>query len=447
MKDLLTFVAIEDKATATRIQDVLKQFEDVNFISYKNGKSCTDEFHKNPQLVIFSTALPDIAGSVMIKKIKKYDPDITMVLITPDSKTDQIPELLKLGAFSFINRDQDSDDRVWDVLNNALNEVKQSSELRRLRFELGKKYKYTNILRGKSQWMQELYSAIDKAAKSSIPVSLFGEPGSGKKLIAKTIHYHSAYGNNTFVEVNVKAIPENLIEAELFGSEKVPLHGEREIRQGKFEEAQRGTLYIRSVEKLTPQMQQKLATVLREKNFFRLGSDNPLKFNCRVIIATEENLLDYVHKGKFDEDLYYKLLGLPIRVIPLRDRESDVIYLSRYFLNQFCRENEMEKITISPAAQEKLLNYPYPGNIRELKAIVELAAVMSNGEVIEPEHINFFSTNPMANLLLKENTLYEYTRQIIRNFMLKYDDDIMIVAKKLDLGKSTIYRMRKNGEI
>ncbi|MFO7723662.1 MAG: sigma-54 dependent transcriptional regulator [Bacteroidales bacterium] len=447
MKDLLTFIAIEDKALTTRIQDILKQFEDVNFISYKNGKSCTDDFHKKPHLVIFSIALPDIAGSVLLKKIKKYDPDITMVFITPESKSDQIPQLLNLGAYSYINRDKDSDDRIWDVLNNALNEVQQSSELRRLRFEIGKKYKYTSILRGKSQWMQELYSAIDKAARSSIPVSLFGEPGTGKKLIAKTIHYHSAYANNPFVEVNVGAIPENLIEAELFGSEKVPIHGERDIRQGKFEEAQRGTLYIRSVEKLSPMMQQKLAGVLRDKYFCRLGSDNPLKFNCRVIIATEENLLDYVNKGKFDEDLYYKLLGLPIRVIPLRDRESDVVYMSRYFLNQFCRENEMEKISISSAAQEKLINYPYPGNIRELKAIVELAAVMANGEIIEPEHINFFSTNPMANLLLKENTLYEYTRQIIRNFMQKYDDDIMIVAKKLDVGKSTIYRMRKNGEI
>jgi DNA-binding NtrC family response regulator len=406
-----------------------------------------EDFHKNPQLVIFSIAMSDLSGSVFLKKIKKYDPDITMVFITSEGKTDQISQLLNLGAYSFINRDKDSEDRVWDVINNALLEVYQKSELMRLRTELGKKYKYTNILRGKSQWMQELYATIDKAAKSSIPVSLFGESGTGKKLIAKTIHYHSGYGNNPFIEVNLAAIPEELVEVELFGSEKTPIQAEKEIRQGKFEEAQRGTLYIKEIDKLTPMMQDKFATVLREKFFFRIGSENPLKFNSRIIIASSVNLLDYVNKGKFKEDLYYKLLGLPIRVIPLRERENDVIYLSRYFLNQFCRENELEKLNITPEAQEKLLNYPYPGNVRELKAIIDLAAVMVTDGAILPEHVNFYSTNPMANLLLKENTLYEYTRQIIRNFMQKYNDDIMIVAKKLDVGKSTIYRMRKNGEI
>lgn len=447
MKELLVFLANEDKASTTRIQDVLKQFESVNFITYKNGKSCMEDFHKNPQLVIFSIAMSDLTGSVFLKKIKKYDPDITMVFITPEGKTDQISQLLNLGAYSFINRDKDSEDRIWDVINNALLEVYQKSELMRLRTELGKKYKYTNILRGKSQWMQELYATIDKAAKSSIPVSLFGEPGTGKKLIAKTIHYHSGYGNNPFVEVNLAAIPEELVEVELFGSEKTPIHSEKEIRQGKFEEAQRGTLYIKEIDKLTPMMQEKFANVLRDKFFCRIGSENPMKFNSRIIISSAVNLLDYVNKGKFKEDLYYKLLGLPVRIIPLRDRENDVIYLSRYFLNQFCRENELEKINIAPEAMEKLLNYPYPGNIRELKAIIDLAAVMAIDGVVLPEHINFYSTNPMANLLLKENTLYEYTRQIIRNFMQKYNDDIMVVAKKLDVGKSTIYRMRKNGEI
>lgn len=447
MKELLVFLANEDKASTSKIQEVLKQFEGINFITYKNGKSCLDEFHKRPHLVVFSIALSDISGSVLLKKVKKYDPEITMVFITPENKTDQIPQLLNLGAYSFINRDKDEEDRIYDIINNALLEVHQKAELSRLRTELGKKYKYTNILRGKSQWMQDLYSMIDKAARSSIPISLFGEPGTGKKLIAKTIHYHSAYSNNPFVEINLAAIPEDLIEVELFGSEKTPMYGEKEIRHGKFEEAQRGTLYIKEIDKLSPMMQDKLAGVLRDKYFFRVGSENPLKFNSRIIISSASNLLDYVNKGIFKEDLYYKLLGLPVRVLPLRERESDVIYLSRYFLNQFCRENEMEKISITPEAQEKLLNYPYPGNIRELKAIVDLAAVMANGEDIKPEHVNFYSTNPMANLLLKENTLYEYTRQIIKNFMHKYDDDIMVVAKKLDVGKSTIYRMRKNGEI
>ncbi len=447
MKEILIFLAIEDKDMSTRIQDVLKQFEDTQFITYRNGKSCTDEFYKKPQMVIFSITMQDLSGSVLLKKIKKFDPDIKMIFVAPEKQATQIPQLLNLGAYSFINKDKDNDDRIWEVVSNTIENIRLKSELTRLRFEVGKKYKYTNILKGKSLWMHELFATIDKAAKSSIPVSLYGEPGTGKKLIAKTIHFHSAYMANPFIEVNIAAIPDNLIEAELFGFERTPLYGDREIRYGRLEEAQRGTLFINEIDKLNPLMQERLAGVIRDKNFCRLGSENPQKFNSRLIVSSTQNLLDHVNKGKFNEDLYYRLLGLPIRIAPLRDRENDLIYLSRYFLKQFCLENEMAKMEITPAAQEKLINYPYPGNIRELKAIIELSAVLADGHPIEPEHINFFTTNPMANLLLRENTLYEYTRQIIKNFMHKYNDDIMLVAKKLDVGKSTIYRMRKNGEI
>lgn len=447
MKDLMVFIASEDKKITSRIKEALNRFESINFISFNKGEKCINELYKNPQIVVFSSTLPDKTATVMIKNIKKYDPDIAMVAVTPDENTDNISSLINLGAYTYINKDIDSNERIWDVLNKTLSMVRDKADLRRLRFEIGKKYKYSSVLKGKSIWMQELFSVIDKAAKSSIPISLFGEPGTGKKLIAKTIHYNSAFSANPFVEIDLAVIPDNLIEIELLGTERTLITREKEIRTGKFEEAQKGTLYIKGIDKLSLMMQEKFSKILIDKYFFRLGSENPMKFNSRLIISTEESLLESVNKGTFKEDLYYRLIGLPLRVAPLRERNSDVITLARHFLNQFCKENELQKLTFSIDAQDKLANYPYPGNVRELKAVVELATIMCDNSVVKAEHINFFSTNLMANLLLKENTMYNYTRQIIKNFMQKYDNDIVLVSKKLDIGKSTIYRLKKNGEI
>jgi two-component system response regulator AtoC len=254
-------------------------------------------------------------------------------------------------------------------------------------------------------------------------------------------------GKRPFVAVNVSAIPKELMESELFGHEKGAFTGASSKRIGKFEEANKGTLFLDEIAEMDLTMQSKLLRVLQEKELNRVGGNQLVKIDLRVIVATHKNLLEEVRKGNFREDLYYRLLGLPIELPPLRDRGSDVLLLAKFFIDEFCKENKMQKITITPAAQEKLMKYPYPGNVRELKAIIELAAVMTNDSVINEEDINFHSTSSMTDLLLQETTLEEYTRRIIRSYLKKYDNNIILVAKKLGIGKSTIYRMKKNGEI
>ncbi|MDT8308151.1 MAG: sigma-54 dependent transcriptional regulator [Bacteroidales bacterium] len=446
MKETLVFIASEDSNYNKRLSDIISG-EGINIVSFTKGEELIDALYKKPSIIFFSNTMSEMSGSVLIKKIKRFNPAIAKIIIAPTSRDHEVLQLVALGAVDFIYKETDSDERIKLIFDNTLQKMEYESELVRLRHELGKKYKYNKVLRGKSEWIKELYALLDKAAKTSIPVSLTGEAGTGKKLIAKTIHFHSAYANNPFVEVDISVVPEKLIENEFFGSERKSIMYERDIVRGKLEEAQRGTLYIKDIHKMTPQMQSKFSDVLRNKEFYRINGETALKFNSRIIIASEEELLEAVKKGTFREGLYYRLLGLPIRVAPLRERNNDVMHLSRFFLNEFCKENGIEKLEISPSGQEKLFNYPYPGNIRELKAVIELAAVMSDGKVIEADHINFFSINTMANLLLKENTLNEYSRQIIKSFMDKYDDNIMVVAQKLDIGKSTIYRLKKNNEI
>lgn len=447
MKDMTIFIAVEDKNTSAMLVEILDRFEGIELAVYAEIKDMLGDLYKNPQIVIFSINFLDLSGSVIMKKLKKNDSDITMIFVTPDRKSDQVGQLMNLGAYSYINRDKDSEDRVLTVLGNAIKWHHQKLELKRLRMELGKKYKFSRILRGNSEWVLELHSVIERASGTGIPVALYGEKGTGKKLIAKTIHFHSSFAGNSFVEIDPGAIPEHLIEAELFGTERIFSTGEREIYNGKIEEAKRTTLFIRNVDKLPVKLQDKLADVIDEKVFFRLGSENPFRFSSRLIASSEKNLLDYVKMGVFSERLYYKLTGIHIRVAPLRERESDILYLARLFLLRFCRDHEMKKLRMTEAAQQKLINYPYPGNVAELKSVIELAAIKAYNRDIDSADIHFYLTDPMMEILSSERTLTEYTRHIIKCYMDRYDDDILAVAEKLDIGKSTIYRLKKLGEI
>ena len=247
--------------------------------------------------------------------------------------------------------------------------------------------------------------------------------------------------------VNIAAIPHDLLESELFGHEKGAFTGAINKRIGKFEEANGGTIFLDEIGEMDLQLQAKLLRVLQEKEVTRIGSNQPIKINARIIVATHRNLAEEVKAGNFREDLYYRLLGLPIELPPLRERENDIVLLAKYFVDDFARENKMGKIQITPEAQKKMMNYRWPGNVRELKAVMELAAVMADDGKIEERNINFNSTSSMDNLITEETTLKDYTARIIQHFLDKYDRNVVKVAKKLDIGKSTIYRMIKNDEL
>jgi DNA-binding NtrC family response regulator len=206
-------------------------------------------------------------------------------------------------------------------------------------------------------------------------------------------------------------------------------------------------LFLDEIAEMSLPMQAKLLRVFQEREHNRVGGNETIKINTRILIATHRNLLEEVKSGNFREDLYYRLLGLPITLPPLRDRGNDIILLARYFVKEFCKENQLDDISISSKAQEKLLNYPFPGNVRELKAVIELAAVLSIDNIIKEDDISFHKINELSDLLSKEMTLEEYNTKIINGFLKKYDNNITEVAKKLNIGKSTIYRMKKLGVI
>jgi len=240
--------------------------------------------------------------------------------------------------------------------------------------------------------------------------------------------------------------PKELIESELFGHEKGAFTGAASRRIGKFEEAEGGTIFLDEIGEMDLGLQSKLLRVLQEKELTRIGGNQVIKLDVRVIVATHRNLLEEVRAGRFREDLYYRLLGLPIHLPALRERGQDILLLARYFLDQFAQENDLKKIKLSVQAQDKLLQYPFPGNVRELKSVIELAAVMATENEIQEKDITFTTPLHDDSVILKEMTLQEYTYRIIRNYLNKYNNNVLEVARKLDIGKSSIYRYLKEME-
>ena len=419
---------------------------DYEIKSYFSGKDCIADLHQAPDLITLDFRLPDMTGLEILKKIKAEYPDIKVIMISEQSDIDTVVDLLKFGAYDYIVKTRDIKERLLNTVGNIRNGVGMLREIKALRKEVQKKYDFKNTIIGESKALYEVFERIQKATETNITVSVTGETGTGKELVAKAIHYNSSRKDKKFVAVNVAAIPTELIEAELFGHEKGAFTGAEFRRIGKFEEASGGTLFLDEIGEMAAGFQAKLLRAIQEKEITRIGSNKPVPTDCRIIVATNKNLKTEVKEGRFRKDLYFRLLGLPIELPPLRDRSKDILLLANFFIKQFCKENGLTTKAISPTAQKKLLNYAYPGNIRELKSVVELAMALSNNAAIEAGDIILDADDPLPEVMTEELTLRDYDRRIIQAFLNKYNNSNQKVAEKLDISVSTIYRILKEGK-
>lgn len=414
---------------------------------FETEKDFYQKLHDNPDVVTLDYSLTEGDGGKVLKRIREYNPEIEVIMISGQEDISTAVELLKSGAFDYIVKDDDTKDRLWNVLIH-LQEIKGlKKEVETLKNELKRSFDFSKVIIGQSEAIKKVFNLIEKAARTNITVSITGETGTGKEMVAKAIHYNSPRHKYPFVAINVAAIPNDLLESELFGHEKGAFTGASEKRIGKFEEANKGTIFLDEIGEMDMHMQSKLLRVIQEREVTRIGGNAVIPIDVRIIVATNKNLLSEVNIKNFREDLYYRLLGLPIELPPLRERGNDILILAKHFIQSFCSENRIPVKTLSNAAMYKLKSYNYPGNVRELKSLMELASVMSDDDVINEGNINLESNSNFGNLLNKETTLREYEIQIIQHFLNKYDQDVLGVAKKLDIGKSTIYRMLQSGEI
>lgn len=446
-KSFKIFILEDDVWYGNMLQHYLSLNEDYNVSYFESPVDFFSHLHEKPDVVTLDYSLPDCDGAEVLKKIREFNPDIRVIMISGQEDVATAINLLKNGAFDYIVKDDDTKDRIWNsVLHlREINNLKQ--EVESLKTQVARKYDFSQMILGKSEAIERVFAMIEKASKTNITVSITGETGSGKEMVARAIHHNSDRNNEPFVAVNVAAIPRELIESELFGHEKGAFTGAVTRRIGKFEEADKGTLFLDEIGELDINLQAKLLRVLQEREITRVGGNSVTKINVRIIVATHKNMLEEVKNKTFREDLYYRLIGLPIHLPPLRERDNDILVLAKHFMDAFCAENKLPKRSLSTDAQQKLLNYTFPGNVRELKSIIELAVVMSDDELITPNHITLNTSSSINDLFAKETTLKEFETQIIQLYLDKYNRDVLLVAKKLDVGKSTIYRMIQGGEL
>jgi len=447
MENTIKIFAVEDDPTYRKfLEYVLSLNPDFEVRFFTSGNECIKNLHLKPSIIALDYTLPDMSGDDVLKKVLSFNPAIQVIIVSGQEKIGTAVRLLKLGAYDYIIKNEDTKDLLLNAINNARKNIYLTEEINSLRTELSEKYEFENSIIGKSKAMKKVFAMLEKAVSTNIIVSISGETGTGKELIAKSIHYSSLRKKGPFVPVNIAAVPRELIESELFGHEKGAFTGAVTRRIGKFEEAQKGTIFLDEIGEMDLNLQAKLLRVIQEKEITRIGGNNTVKLDVRVLVATHRNLAEEVKNGNFREDLYYRLLGFPILLPPLRERDNDTIILAKFFLKEFCKENGLDNMRFSNKAQEKLLSYHYPGNVRELKSVVDLAAVLANDDEIDEEDIKFSSIIDENKLGFEEMTLKEYTFKIIKNMLEKYDNNVLKVAKKLDIGKSSIYRYLKEME-
>ena len=447
-KDPVKIFVVEDDLAYTKfLKYVLGLNPDYEVEYYTTGKDCLANLYKNPTIITLDYSLPDMPGEKVLQQIRSQDANISVIIVSAQEKIHTAVELLKSGAYDYITKDEETKDRLLNSINNARNKTSLIKEIDHLKKEISEKYEFEKSIIGNSPAIKRTFSLLEKAVQTNISVSISGETGTGKELVAKAIHYNSKRKNKPFVAVNIAAIPRELIESELFGHEKGAFTGAVTRRIGKFEEAEGGSIFLDEIGEMDLSLQAKLLRVLQEREVTRIGGNQTIKLDVRIIAATHKDLAEEVKAGKFREDLYYRLLGLPIHLPPLRDRGNDVLLIAKFFLDNFAQENQMRKFKISPEAQEKIMQYPFPGNIRELKSIIELAAVMAEDQEIRPQDISFTSTARMESFLYQEMTMQEFMYRIIRHFLNKYDNNVLEVARKLDIGKSSLYRYLKEMEV
>lgn len=408
---------------------------------FLTGTDLMNAMDDRPDVVTIDYRLPDIMGDELLKKIKVNYPQTEVIVISEQDDIKVAIDLLKAGASDYIVKSKDIQTHLLKIVNNVVNTTALRNEIVTLKKEIQGKYAFEKTMIGKSKAIQTVFEMMNKAMTTNINVTITGETGTGKEVVAKAIHYNSYCKDKPFIPINMAAIPAELLESELFGHEKGAFTGAINRRIGKFEEAEGGTLFLDEIGEMDITFQAKLLRALQEREIVRVGSNKPVKFNCRIIVATNRHLQKEVRAGNFREDLYFRLIGLPIHLPPLKDREKDVLLLAQFFISNFCNENGLPLKRLSESAQKKLLAYQWPGNIREVKSVVELSVVLSSSEIIDASDISLNEADVLPQLLSEELSMREYNRRIVTIYMSKYNNDTKIVAKKLDIGQTTVYRL------
>ena len=445
---MATILVIEDEEKLRRVVEL--QLRAAGFeVEQAGSAEGALQLCDKADLILTDLRLPGLSGLELLGQLQRQNLHTPVVVMTAFGSIETAVEAMRAGAVDFLPKPF-SLDHLMAVVNKALELRNLRDENRQLKEELGTRYEFDNLI-GHSQAMREIFATILRVAPTRATVLLAGESGVGKDMIARAIHHHSPRNGRPFVKINCTALPENLMESELFGYEKGAFTGANVGKPGKFEQADTGTVFLDEIGDVPPSIQVKLLRILQEREFERLGSNKTKHIDVRVLAATNVDLRAALENGTFREDLFYRLNVLPIDIPPLRDRKEDIAFLADHFVKKLAKDLGSPVRSISEAAIHKLQDYYWPGNVRELENVMERSMVLSSNATLEQDDIKLdlqprSRSQPLDNFLPEGMTLDSYEQSIIREALKRANGNKSQAARLLGLTRNALrYRLSQMG--
>jgi DNA-binding NtrC family response regulator len=410
--------------------------------AFSSGSEVLASSGEVPAAVLLDLMMPEVDGVAVLKELSRRHPTLPIIVVTAVDDISRAVELTKLGAYDYLTKPVDQG-RLLTTLSRAVSHHELETQVERLRGELGDRYHLRNLV-GSSAEMRRVYDQVEKVLESDITVFISGESGTGKELVAKAIHYGSLRSDGPFVDVNCAAIPEGLQESELFGHEKGAFTGAVATHPGKFEQAQRGTIFLDEVGEMSGSAQARLLRVLQERSLQRVGGTKKIELDVRVISASNRDLEELVGETKFRQDLYYRLVVFPIHLSPLRERREDVPPLVEHFLAKYAGDAGKRITTVAPEALNRLTGHDWPGNVRELENVIHRSLLVASGPELGiedlPAELQSGPASAPSAVSLGVSKLAELEKNAILAALEQFGGNLSDAARQLGIGRSTLYR-------
>ncbi|HEX2867025.1 MAG TPA: sigma-54 dependent transcriptional regulator [Ignavibacteriales bacterium] len=452
----LVFIVDDEKAISKLLTYWVKDKWKYKTEVFENGQDMLKRLSSViPDLILLDIMLPDIDGIEILKRVKQFDENIPVIMLSAQGSIEVAVEALRLGAFDYFPKPIDTQ-RLEPAVKNAIRNHDLQRELTILKEDVKKQYSFDNIISSDNK-MQDVFKMVSKVLDNDITVLIHGESGTGKELIARAIHYNGIRKDRPFVVVNCASIPRELLESELFGHEKGSFTGAYQRKIGKFEMASEGTIFLDEIGEMQMSLQAKILRVIQQKELERVGGTEVIKTDVRIISATNVDLRAAVERREFREDLFYRLNSFPIVIPPLRERRSDIITLIDHFVNKFNEKLGRSSRGFTRRALKVLYDYSWPGNVRELENTIERCIIISETDTMDmsdlPPNIRAAENNvplSFSGPIFSDDQIIPFDRlkeEAIRHALKVTNGNIVEVAKKLEIGRATVYRFMEKYNI
>ena len=451
----LVFIVDDEKSIARLLAHWLKDKWKYKVEVFENGEEVLKKLHLNPDLILLDIMLPELDGIEILKRVKQIDEDLPIIMLSAQGSIEVAVEALRLGAFDYFPKPIDVQ-RLEPAVKNSIRNYDLVKELKLLRENVKREYSFDNVVSADKK-MQDVFKMVSKVLDNDITVLINGESGTGKELIARAIHFNGIRKDRPFVVVNCASIPRELLESELFGHEKGAFTGAYQKKIGKFEVAKEGTIFLDEVGELHMALQAKILRVIQNKEFERVGGTEVIKTDVRIISATNKDLKVAVEEKEFREDLYYRLSSYPIFIPPLRERKGDVIILTEHFIAQANKKLNKQVKGFTKKALKLIFEYDWPGNVRELENTIERCIILTESDYIDvdaiPQNIRVSESSfsgIKAGELFSDDTVIPFEKlkmEAIKHAIKVTDGNILESAKRLHIGRATLYRLMEKYKI